>query len=79
MRKFLVTIFLFFIVSPAFAIELICSKPNMAMLAGTFSSTDMAKSWFPPFIRLDDDTVRFGSSGGRWNRKCSNYSLTAGH
>ena len=78
MRKFLVTIFLFLIASQAFAIELICSKPNMAMLARTFSSTDVAKSWFPPFIRLDDDTVRFGSSRSRWNRKYSNYSSTAG-
>jgi hypothetical protein len=74
MKKLFLVIFTmtFFFVSFAKADTIICSDRNIGIAASAFTSRAAAESWFPAYIYISDDQVKFGDGRNSWFNVTSN-------
>ena len=74
MKKLFLLVFnmTFFIVSFAKADAIICSDRNVGIALSAFTSWAAAESWFPKYIYISDDQVKFGDSRNSWFNVTSN-------
>ena len=68
MKKLFLAVFnmTFFILSFAKADAIICSDRNVAVARSAFVSLAAAESWFPAYIYISDDQVKFGDNRSSW-------------
>ncbi len=74
MKKLLLVVFnmMFFIVSFAKADAIICWDRNVGIAVPAFVSRAAAESWFPAYIYISDDQVKFGDRRNSWFAVTSN-------
>ena len=63
---------IFISVSFAKADTIICSDRNIGIAASAFTSRAAAESWFPAYIYISDDQVKFGDGRNSWFNVTSN-------
>ena len=73
MKKLFFVVFHIFIVgSIAKADAIICWERNVGIAASAFVSRAAAESWFPAYIYISDEQVKFGDSRNSWFKVTSN-------
>ncbi len=74
MKKLFLVVFNigFFVFSFAKADAIICSDRNVGIALSAFTSWAAAESWFPKYIYISDDQVKFGDSRNSWFNVTSN-------
>ena len=71
-KLFLLVFHIFIIGSIAKADAIICWERNVGIAASAFVSRAAAESWFPKYIYISDDQVKFGDSRNSWFNVTSN-------
>lgn len=69
--KLFCTISIFFTL-PALAGSYICSDRNITQVMGSFTSAKAAEKFYPPFVKLTDETVQWGKSRTEWYKPWKN-------
>ena len=68
MKKLFLVVFNigFFVFSFAKADAIICSDRNVGIAVPAFVSRAAAESWFPAYIYISDNQIKFGNNGNSW-------------
>jgi hypothetical protein len=65
-------LFFFLIYTPLAAEGLICYERNVGGTLNAFSSRKAAESWYPPYVSVTNNEVKFGTSRNSWYKASRN-------